>query len=177
MNIILIGPRGVGKSKISRSLAKLTGQPVISTDAIAVYENGGVSIPSFVEKNGWRNFRDLEYSILLKLANADGIILDCGGGIIFDLDEHGNEILSQKKLSILRKIGRIILLDRDFDELVEKVVGDKTRPDLSKSKEYSEILLRRLPHYQESAHFKIDTTDLRKEEIAEKILLWLRIKK
>lgn len=174
MNIVLIGPRGVGKSKISRALAKATGLPTVSTDSVIVYENGGVSIPKYVEKNGWKKFRELEYSVLKKLENAEGIILDCGGGILFDLDRDGNEILSESKLALLRKIGRIILLEKDVQELIAKVEGDKTRPDLSKTKEYSEILTRRLPHYQKSAHFKIDTTDLRKEEITEKILFWLR---
>jgi shikimate kinase len=173
MNIILIGPRGVGKSKISRSLSKLIGYPVVSTDSIVVYENGGIPIPSYVEKHGWAKFRDIEYSILQKLVNADGIILDCGGGMIFDLDTDGNEILSERKLTLLRKIGRIILLERDFKELVAKVDGDKTRPDLSQSKMYSEILERRLPHYAEAAHFKINASSLRKEEISEKILNWL----
>jgi len=177
MNIILIGPRGVGKSKISRSLSKATGLPAVSTDSIVVYETGGIPIPTFVEKKGWKEFRDLEYSILLKLSNAEGIILDCGGGIIFDLDQNGNEILSERKLNILRKMGRIILLEKDFDELVSKVEGDQTRPNLSKTKEYADILKRRLPHYMEAAHFKVDTTDLRKEEISEKIQHWLRIKK
>ncbi len=176
MNIILIGPRGVGKSKVSRALSKLTGLPVVSTDSIVVYETGGKSIPTFVERNGWKKFRELEYSILKKLENAEGIILDCGGGIIFDLDEDGNEFQSERKLDLLRKMGRIILLERDEKELIAKVEGDKTRPDLSKTKEYSEILGRRLPSYQKSAHFRIDASGLRKEEIAEKIVQWLGFK-
>ncbi|WP_407658885.1 shikimate kinase, partial [Leptospira soteropolitanensis] len=64
MNIIFIGARGAGKSKVSRSLSKKTDFPVVSTDSIAVYETGGISIPSFVEKFGWKQFRELEYSIL-----------------------------------------------------------------------------------------------------------------
>lgn len=49
-NFALIGPRGVGKSKISRKLSKITGMPIVSTDMIAVYEMGGVSIPEFIQK-------------------------------------------------------------------------------------------------------------------------------
>jgi putative nucleotidyltransferase with HDIG domain len=62
MNIALIGPRGVGKSKVSRKLSKLLSMPVLSTDMIAVYELGGISIPDQIKKdNGkWNNFRKLK---------------------------------------------------------------------------------------------------------------------
>lgn len=176
MNIIFIGARGAGKSKVSRSLSKKTDFPVVSTDSIAVYEAGGISIPSFVEKFDWKKFRELEYSILQKLENANGIILDCGGGILFDLDESGNEIPSRRKLDILRKIGRIVYLERDLEELIEKVKGDSTRPDLSKVNSYRSILEKRLPVYQEAAHFKLNLSKLTKEEAAERVLDWLGIK-
>ncbi|MCG6146207.1 shikimate kinase [Leptospira bandrabouensis] len=176
MNIIFIGARGAGKSKVSRSLSKKTDFPVVSTDSTAVYEAGGISIPSFVEKYDWKKFRELEYSILQKLENANGIILDCGGGILFDLDESGNEIPSRRKLDILRKIGRIVYLERDLEELIEKVKGDSTRPDLSKVNSYRSILEKRLPVYQEAAHFKLNLSKLTKEEAAERVLDWLGIK-
>lgn len=176
MNIILIGARGAGKSKVSRTLSKQTEIPVVSTDSVAVYEAGGLPIPKFVETKGWKAFRELEYSILQKLINSDGIILDCGGGILFDLDETGNEIVSQRKLDLLRKIGRIVYLERGIEELVEKVKGDKTRPDLSKVTSYRSILEKRLPIYQEAAHFKLNLSKLSKEEAAERILDWLGLK-
>ncbi|MCW7463914.1 shikimate kinase [Leptospira limi] len=175
MNIIFIGARGAGKSKVSRTLSKQTEIPVVSTDSIAVYEAGGLPIPNFVDKNGWKAFRELEYSILLKLQNANGIILDCGGGILFDLDDVGNEIVSQRKLDLLRKIGRIVYLERGIEELVEKVKGDKTRPDLSKVTSYKQILEKRLPVYQEAAHFKLNLSKLSKEEAVVKLLDWIGI--
>lgn len=176
MNIIFIGARGAGKSKVSRSLSKKTEFPVVSTDSIAVYEAGGIPIPNFVEKFDWKKFRELEYSILQKLENADGIILDCGGGILFDLEESGNEIPSRRKLDLLRKIGRIVYLERGLEELLEKVKGDATRPDLSKVASYRSILEKRLPVYQEAAHFKLNLSKLTKEEAAERVLDWLGIK-
>ncbi|GBF51867.1 shikimate kinase [Leptospira ryugenii] len=169
MNLILIGPRGVGKSKVSRSLSKLLQFPVVSTDSVAVYEEGGLSIPEIVNKHGWKHFRELEYQILKKLEYAHNLILDCGGGILFDLAEDETEIISQRKLHLLRKIGKIILLERDFDELVGKVIGDKTRPDLSNKKAYSEILTKRLPLYREAAHHICQADGKSKEEIAKEI--------
>lgn len=169
MNIIFIGARGAGKSKLSRALSKKIEYPVVSTDSIAVYESGGIPIPSFVSKHSWNEFRDLEFRILSNLQNADGIILDCGGGILFDLDETGNEYLSERKLSLLRKMGRIFYLERDTKELVEKVKGDSTRPDLSKINSYKEILTKRIPHYQNAAHYTINLSKFSKEEATQKI--------
>lgn len=173
MNVIFIGARGAGKSKVSRSLSKKINYPVVSTDSVAVYEAGGLPIPKFVERKSWREFRDLEYKILQNLVHADGIILDCGGGILFDLDESGNETISLRKLQILRKIGRIIYLERDTSELVEKVKGDVTRPDLSEQKTYKSILEKRIPYYEEVAHFKVNLTKLSKEEAVERVMTWL----
>ncbi len=175
MNVILIGARGAGKSKISRSLSKIIELPVVSTDSISVYENGGISIPSYVAKNGWNEFRNLEYSILKRLENANGIILDSGGGILFDLDESGVEIPSIRKIDLLRKIGRIVYLERDLEELLEKVKGDTTRPDLSQKSSYRTILEKRIPTYIEAAHFKLNVSNIPKDEAAKRIRSWLGI--
>ncbi|MCZ8237306.1 MAG: shikimate kinase [Leptospiraceae bacterium] len=171
-NIALIGPRGVGKSKISKRISKITELPVLSTDSLAVYETGGISISDFVlkHKGDWRPFRDLEFSILQKLSTAQGIILDCGGGILFDVDENGEEILSERKVSILREIAMIIFLDNDIDHLVEKVSSDKTRPTLNTRKNYKDILKFRIPHYKEVAHYRLYLGEMKKEEAAKRII-------
>ncbi len=171
-NLALVGPRGVGKSKIAKRISKLTGLPVLSTDSIAVYELGGISIPDFIRScNGdWKAFRDLEYRILEKLSGAKGIILDCGGGILFDLDESGTEIPSQRKIQILRSIAEIVFLDDDPKKLLEKVKGDISRPDLSQKESYKSILERRYPTYKESSHFRMYLSGMKKDAAARKII-------
>ncbi len=172
MSLIFIGPRGVGKSKISRKLSKLTGMSVISTDMIAVYELGGISITEFIKANNgdWQLFRDLEFSILKKIENCKNIILDCGGGIIFDIDPNGNEVLSERKVSILKKIGKIIQLDGDHTYLVNKVINDPSRPSLSSQEPYAETLRRRSKFYRSIADYTT-TIDMRDpEELARRIL-------
>ncbi len=172
MNLIFIGPRGVGKSKISRKLSKLTGMSVISTDMIAVYELGGISISEYIKTNNgnWQLFRDLEFSILKKIENCKNIILDCGGGIIFDIDENGNEILSNRKVSILKTIGKIIQLDGDHTYLVNKVTNDPSRPSLSSKEPYSETLRRRSNFYRSIADYST-TIDMRDpDELTKRIL-------
>lgn len=145
---------------------------MVSTDMIAVYEMGGISISEFIKRNqgNWRLFRDLEFSILQKLENAQNIILDCGGGIIFDLDEKGEEILSTRKVSLLRKMARIVRLEGDLNYLAQKVVNDPTRPSLSSKESYLEILSRRSLLYKQAADYtiSIDSKDI--EEISRKVL-------
>jgi shikimate kinase len=171
-NLILIGARGAGKSKVSRKLSKQTGQPIVSTDMIATYELGGISISSYVNSStgSWSKFRELEYSILQKLTNAKGIILDCGGGILFDLDSNGNEIYSERKVSILKSIGKIIWLNRDKEYLLNKVKDDFTRPTLSVVENYSSTLDRRLHFYKQTADYSFQIDNMDSEDIAEMIV-------
>jgi len=172
MNWILIGPRGVGKSKVSRALAKMTGMTLLSTDMIASYELGGTSIASFVAKNGgdWKEFRDLEKQILTKLKSADNSVLDCGGGILFGIDREGNEIFDSEKADLLRSMGEVVLLEKDLEELVRKVQGDATRPSLSQIDSYRSILQRRLPYYRKACHHQMKVDGLSKEEVVQAIL-------
>jgi shikimate kinase len=168
MNLILIGPRGVGKSKVSRKLSKLSGLSVVSTDMIAVYELGGKSIPSYIEEcqGDWRPFRDLEFKILNNLKNSANIILDCGGGILFDVDQSGKEIFSERKWVLLKKIGKIFALNQKISFLKEKVKDDSSRPSLSQKETYEKILQRRIPFYRSSADHFLDIDDMEIEKVA-----------
>ena len=171
MNIALIGPRGVGKSKVSRKLSKLLSMPVLSTDMIAVYELGGISIPDQIKKdNGkWNNFRKLEMQILEKLSKSKNIILDCGGGILFDVDKDGREFYNEKKVKLLKSFCTVFGLSHDTEYLVEKVINDSERPQLSAINSYREILERRLPFYQMSSDFYIPVEGLDPKDVAKKI--------
>lgn len=170
MNIVFIGPRGVGKTKISRKLSKLTGQSQISTDMIAIYELGGMSIDEYIKHNDWRSFRNLEFSILFKIKDCKNIILDCGGGIIFDIDQNGDEIISERKIDLLKKIGKIIWLDDDYDYLIDKVTNDDSRPQLNSKESYRETLERRSQCYRTIADECIMVNRKSTEKTIKKIL-------
>lgn len=170
MNIVFIGPRGVGKTKISRKLSKLTGQSQISTDMIAIYELGGTPIGEYIKHNDWRSFRNLEFSILFKIKDCKNIILDCGGGIIFDIDQNGDEILSERKIDLLKKIGKIILLDDDYDYLIDKVTNDDSRPQLNSKESYRQTLERRSQCYRTIADECIMVNRKSTEKTVKKIL-------
>ncbi|MBK8394696.1 MAG: shikimate kinase [Leptospiraceae bacterium] len=171
MNIALIGPRGVGKSKVSRKLSKILSMPVLSTDMLAIYEAGGISIPEQIQadKGKWNNFRKLELSILENLSNSKNIILDCGGGILFDVDREGREFYSEKKVNVLKSFCTVFGLSHNTDYLVEKVINDSERPVLSQINSYREVLERRLPFYQSASDFYISVEGFEPKEVAKKI--------
>lgn len=168
MNVVIIGMRGAGKSNISRRLALLTKRAVMSTDVLVAYETG-TGIPDFVARNGWAAFRDEEYLVLQKLAEIDSVIIDCGGGIVVDLDDSGAELLSARKLEALRRLGPVIWLSGDLDRLAAKAAGSATRPVLDERKSARELMEKRLPFYEEAADFVIDIEGRKRQQVAQQI--------
>lgn len=163
MNIVLIGYRGTGKSAVGALLAQRLGWPCLAMDALIV-ERTGKSIPEIVDAEGWPGFRDRESALARELAARDGIIIDCGGGIIE----------RPENIEALRANGRIVWLRAAVPTIVSRIQGDTQRPSLTGGKsftdEVAEVLERRTPLYAAAAHAAIDTDELTPEEIAERIL-------
>ncbi|MBF0439441.1 MAG: shikimate kinase [Magnetococcales bacterium] len=175
MNIVLIGPRGVGKSSLGRKLALLTKRPILSTDLLISYESHGLSIPEIIRQHhgDWRPFRDLEYAVVKKIALLDGLIIDAGGGIVVDLDEQGNECFSHRKITELKRNGFLIHLAGDPVRLAQKIAQDDNRPPLSATHSESAIMRRREPFYQQAADLTINTEDGHRSMIPKTILAQL----
>lgn len=168
VNIVLIGMRGVGKTNIARRVGFTMKLPVMSTDVLVEYDTG-LPIPDFVAHRGWPAFREAEYDVLRKVTALDGTIIDAGGGIVVDLDENGREILSQRKVDLLRASSSVIFLKGDIERLAAKVHGDNTRPALDNNRSTIELMQARLPFYEGVADAVIDVEGRQRREIAEEI--------
>ena len=164
MNIQLIGMRGVGKSNVARRLSVLTKMPVMATDTLVTYESG-LTVPQFVEVHGWAAFRDLEHVILGKLASLDGIIVDCGGGIIVEIVE-GQETYSERNVDVLRRMGPIVWLRGDIARLAAKTAGDPTRPSLDATRSAEAVMRAREPWYAQAAEWSVDVEPGRRQQAA-----------
>ncbi|MBF0341021.1 MAG: shikimate kinase [Magnetococcales bacterium] len=171
MNVVLIGPRGVGKSSVSRALARLTRWPLLSSDLLISYENDGLAIPDLLRlsRGNWRRFRELEFAVIAKLACLDRIIIDAGGGVVVDLDGEGAEIYSERKMNALKRNGFVVHLTGDHARLAAHAALDPNRPALSAAHSEEEIMRRREPFYQRAADLTLDTTHTRRVDLAQRI--------
>lgn len=169
VNVVIVGMRGAGKTNVSRRLSLITKRPAMSTDELAVYE-AGVGIPDFVAARGWPQFRDLEYQVLGKLSRCDDCVVDCGGGIMVDLDQDGTEILSDRKVALLKEMGPIVWLHGDLARLAYKAGKSAERPVLDHNRSAMELMERRLPWYEEIADVTIEIEGKSRQAITERIV-------
>jgi shikimate kinase len=174
LNLALIGGRGSGKSSVAKRLARRNRNFMLfSLDPLIRYEAGGCSIPEIVERHGWAHFRELEYQVLAKLSEIpSGALLDCGGGIVVDLDANGEECLSERKLALLSRCARVVYLRRDPRYLEARIADDSSRPNLSAQHSFAEIMSRRDPWYREAADLVLECDPLSKNAITDQVLRW-----
>lgn len=168
IRIALIGARGSGKTKISLMLARRLRLPLLSLDTLIQYEHG-LTIPQIVERQGWAFFRDAEYQCLQKAAALPELILDCGGGVVVDLDQQDQEVMSERKLQELKGF-TVIYLDAPLQEVKKKILGDKDRPSLSDEVTADDIFHRRLPWYKQAADFTVPLDKKHRKKAVKKIL-------
>ena len=120
-------------------------------------------IPQIVAEVGWPGFRDLEEEIVRTFAARDGLVLDCGGGVV---EREAN-------FAVLRRAGPVIWLKASVATIVRRIAGDSQRPSLTGTKsftdEVAEVLERRTPLYQRIAHYEVDTDSRTVAEVAAEI--------
>jgi shikimate kinase len=167
MNLVLIGYRGTGKSVIARKLGGALAMPVVSLDEEIVRE-AGKPIPDIVAEFGWVFFRDLEERICSQFGTRQGLVIDCGGGVVErDANYHS-----------LRANGHVFWLRATPTTIVARIGGDKSRPSLTGSKSFTaeveEVLARREPLYQRLAHDCIDTDGRALDDLAGTIVARFR---
>lgn len=152
-NTALIGGRGVGKSHYAKQLATKTGQPLISLDQL-IEKLASQSISQIVRKYGWTYFRELEYQALQQAMLLQGIILDCGGGIVCEQDQDGQQTFSQRKAALLKE-AHVIHLTAPLKTQLARLTKDHSRPALTKKsleQELKETMRLRNPWYKKIAN-------------------------
>jgi shikimate kinase len=159
VNLVLVGYRGTGKSAIGRRLSDLLHMPRVSLDE-EIVRDAGKSIPDLVAASGWPVFRDIEEGICRKFGQRQGLVIDCGGGVV---EREAN-------FESLRGGGRVFWLRATPTTIVSRIGGDQSRPSLTGSKSFTEeveeVLARREPLYRRLAHEDIDTDGRSIEDLA-----------
>ena len=105
-NIVLCGMPGSGKTSVGTVLARLTGRPLIDTDAL-VTEKAGMPIPRIFETLGEERFRKMEAEVIRECALVPGCILSTGGGCVKREENRLN----------LRMNGRVYRIRRPLEAL------------------------------------------------------------
>jgi shikimate kinase len=163
-NIVLIGFMGSGKSTVGRDLHQRLGYPLTDMDRL-IEETMGKKIPEIFKEEGEAAFRDFETLQLLEISKQTDMrqIISTGGGIV----------VRPENRSLLRNLGYVVWLQAPEEVIYERTSRNQDRPLLNHMdarERISTLLAEREPWYRETAHLKIDTSELDSKEIATGIL-------
>lgn len=163
-SLVLIGFMGSGKSTVGRALQARLGYPLVDMDQ-RIEESAGKAINRIFAEDGEECFRDMETRLLRELnqAEAPRRIISTGGGVI------GRE----ENRKLLREIGYVVWLKAPATTILDRTSKNNKRPLLDAEnpmERIRELMAKREPLYQETAHLQIDTADLDSDEVAAGIL-------
>ncbi len=169
MRLVLIGPRGAGKSRLARGLAGAFALPRVSSDE-EITRAVGSSIAEFVAANGWRAFRETETVVLETILrdHPGDLLLDAGGGLV----------VAQRNREMLRGFDARIFLTANIEALAARIARDHDRPPLTDAddpvEEVRRVLAERETIYRSLADLTIDTSDISPGETLAAAAEWVR---
>ncbi len=160
MNIVLIGFMGSGKTTVARALSKLLDLATVEMDDLVYQKTNTRNMHEVFAKGGELLLRETEIAIAKEYASKENLIISTGGGVVL------NKII----LDYFKETGgKVIFLNARFEQVVQQLKGDDSRPllrDLTSAKKLYDI---RLPLYLNYADEIIDVDSRSADEIALKI--------
>lgn len=161
MNIILVGFMGAGKTSVGRRLASRLGYRFIDVDLAIEFEQNCL-IKEIFHYAGEKYFRSLETLFIQKLERQNNLVVSTGGGIL----------VTEGNLQILRKVGTIVYLAADLDEIYNRVSKNTNRPLLltDNPKQTLKDLFAKREHLYLQADIVIETTQLNIHQITSEII-------
>jgi shikimate kinase len=173
--IALVGYRGCGKTAVAQLTALRLGWDWVDAD-VEIELRAGKSIAAIFADDGEEAFRDLETAVLEELLRREKTVLALGGGVVLR-EENQQQLLSSRMLNR----GRTVWLRASPKTLWARIQADPAttarRPNLTATggvEEVKRLLKIRSPLYQECADFTVDTERKSPDEVAEKIVAWMR---
>ena len=150
-HILLVGPRGSGKTTIGHSLARVRDLAFYDTDRM-VEEVIREPISNFWAREGESSFRNLESGVLQKLLGVKAGVVSTGGGIV----------LSPENRELISKMGLVLYLSVSLDVLEGRLSHwgnsrPRLNPQVSLSEEIAQTVRERDPFYREIADYVVET--------------------
>ncbi|MBC7959893.1 MAG: shikimate kinase [Vallitaleaceae bacterium] len=164
-NIVLIGFMGSGKTTIGTLLAEKLGVTFTDMDNEIVNIEQH-SVKEIFEYQGEQYFRDLESKLIVDLLQVNNQVISTGGGVV----------LRQENIDNLKKIGIVVFLHAEGDQIYEHIKGDRTRPLLNGDdvqEQIKTLLEQRDPKYLSAANIIIQTTGKSIDNIVDEIITLL----
>lgn len=165
--VILLGPRGSGKTAVGELLARRLGVSFLDLDG-EIERKAGISIAEIFDGLGEGTFREMESDALRAALRSDAGVIATGGGVV--LREPNRELLrSDRAMRVLLGADPAILWHRvDADPRSRHSRPALTR--MSGEQEIRHLLEVRMPFYLELATHQIDTTARSPAEVVEELM-------
>ena len=158
-SIILIGMSGAGKSTLGVLLAKAAGLDFLDTD-ILIQQAVGSMLQDIVDREGVESFLSIEEEIV-SAVRAENTVIATGGSVVY----------SDKTMQALKKLGRVVYLYVEYDNLVRRITNINTRGIIyRKGNTLREVYDERLPLYERYADLTVNCSRLNMEECVRAII-------
>lgn len=150
-SVFLIGMRGAGKTTAGNWIAKSLGWKSVDLDH-ELERRSGLSIAEIIAEHGWEGFRKQELQLLQDVREKQplGYVFSCGGGIVETAE--ARDLLEGYATSG----GKVILIQRNIDEVMQYLERDKSRP--AYSSEIRGVYNRRKPWYKQCCNYSYYST-------------------
>lgn len=146
MNILLIGPRGCGKSTLGSALAARVRRPFIDTDQRVLERFGESSVARVWAIHGEMAWRNAEVQCLREALLTDGQIISLGGGV--PMISQARTLLESARRDGLAKVVYLKCRPNTLMERLRRDAGDRPPlTDLPMEQEVASTVATREPTY------------------------------
>lgn len=160
-NIVLIGMPGVGKSTVGVILAKVLGYQFIDADLV-IQKRENRLLHEIISEEGLDGFLKAEENANVYIAqNEEKSIVATGGSVVY----------CEKAMQELKKTGRVIYLELEYDQLKKRLGNLKGRGVVLKDgQDLRGLYEERIPLYEKYADLTVKEKNLDVEQTLQKIV-------
>jgi 3-dehydroquinate synthase len=165
MHLFVVGPPGIGKSTVAPALARHFGAAVVELDR-EIERRAGKSCRDVIEQEGMQRFREIEATVLQKLAPTPSwVVVDTGGGAP----------ISEGNRGFMRQRGLIVGLRGSLDRVTSGIAATMAkRPNQEMApRDRARAVLRERKAAYADTDVTFDVDGATSEETARAIAAWL----